>query len=202
MKPPLVAQALLTAVAGPCEAEYVAGDLEEEFAIIREARGRRAARRWYAWQVARSVGALLQLRVRSGELTQVVLIASLGVAVPLLLLGRLWRFVYSQIPLKDGLHRAPGFLLFNALCVCACAAVLGAWAASNWPGPKRPGSKWSSSEWPGSKSRAPALAFAAAMAVLVALWAGAASAPAAYVVTLALAVPASALCTFAWRKSK
>jgi hypothetical protein len=192
MKPPLLAQALLMAVAGPCEAEYVAGDLEEEFAIVREARGRAAARRWYAWQVARSVCALLQLRVRSGELTQVVLIASLGVAVPLLLLDRLWRFVYSQIPLKDGLHRAPGFLLFNALCVCACAAVLGAWAASHWSAPK----------WPGLKSRALALALAAAIAVLVALWAGAASAPAAYVVTLALAVPASALFTFAWRKSK
>jgi hypothetical protein len=187
MKPPLLAQAVLMAVAGPREAEYVAGDLEEEFAIVREARGRAAARRWYAWQVARSVGALLQLRVRSGELTHVVLIVSLGVAAPLLLLDWLWQFVYSQIPLKDGLHRAPGFLVFNALCVCACAAVLGAWAT------------W---KWPGSKSRAAALAFAAAIAVLVALWAGAASAPAAYVVTLALAVPASALLTFAWRKSR
>ena len=192
MKPPLLAQALLMAVAGPCEAEYVAGDLEEEFAIVREARGRAAARRWYAWQVARSAGALLQLRVRSGELTHVVLIASLGVAVPLLLLDWLWQFVYSQIPLKDGLRRAPEFLVFNALCACACAAVLGAWAAWKWP----------ASKWPGSKSRALALAFAAAIAVLVALWAGAASAPAAYVVTLALAVPASALLTFALRKSR
>jgi len=197
MKPPLLAQTLLMAVAGPAEAEYVAGDLEEEFAIIREARGGAAARRWYAWQVARSVCALLQLRVRSGELTQVVLIASLGVGVPLLLLDRLWQFVYSQIPLKDGLHRALGFLVFNALCACACAAVLGAWAASNWAS-----SKWPASRRSGLKSRALALAFAAAIAVLAALWAGAASAPAAYVVTLALAVPASALLTFAWRKSK
>jgi hypothetical protein len=187
MKPPLLAHALLMAVAGPCEAEYVAGDLEEEFALVREARGLAAARRWYAWQVARSVCALLQLRIRSGELTQVVLIASLGVAAPLLLLDRLWQFVYSQIPLKDGLHRAPEFLLFSALCACACAAVLGA---------------WSGLKWPGSKSRALFLALAAAIAVLAALWTSAASAPAAYVVTLSLAVPASALVTFAWRKSK
>jgi hypothetical protein len=187
MKPPLLAQILLMAVAGHGEAEYVAGDLEEEFAIVREVRGRAAARRWYAWQVARSVCALLQLRVRSGEFTQVVLIASLGVALPLLLLDRLWQFVYSQIPLKDGLHRAPVFLIFNALCVCVCAVALGAWAASRWLG---------------MISRALALAFAGAVAVLVALWAGAASAPAAYVVTLALAVPASALLTFASRKSK
>jgi hypothetical protein len=47
-----------------------------------------------------------------------------------------------------------------------------------------------------------ALAFGAAVAVLIALWAGAASAPAAYVVTLSLAVPASALLTFAWRRSR
>jgi len=185
------------ALAGPGEAEYIAGDLEEEFAMIREARGRAAARRWYAWQVARSICALLQLRIRSGELTQAVLIASLGVALPLLLLDRLWTFVYSQIPLKDGLHRAAGFLVFNALCVCACAAVLGAWAASNWAA-----SNWPASKRLGLKSRALALAFAAAVAVLVALWAGAANAPAGYVVALALAVPASALLTFAWRKSK
>ena len=197
MKPPRLAEAVLMAVAGPYEAEYVAGDLEEEFAIVREARGYAAARRWYAWQVARSAGALFQLRVRSGELTHVVLIAILGVAAPLLLLDWLWKFVYSQIPLKDGLHRAPGFLVFNALCLSACAAVLGAWAAWKWPA-----SKWPGSQRPGSKSRGAALAFAAAIAVLVALWAGAASAPAAYVVTLALAVPASALLTFAWRKSR
>jgi len=187
MKPPLLAQALLMVVAGPGEAEYIAGDLEEEFAVIRESGGRAAARRWYAWQVARSVCALLRLRVRSGELTQVILIASLGVAAPLLLLDRLWRFVYSQIPLKDGLHRAPEFLIFNALCACASAALQGTWAASKSPG---------------SRSRALAMAFAGAMAVLIALWAGAASAPAAYVVTLSLAVPASALLTFAWRKSR
>jgi hypothetical protein len=182
MKPPLLAQTLLMVVAGPGEAEYIAGDLEEEFAIIREAGGPAAARRWYAWQVARSVCALLQLRVRSGELTQVVLIASFCVGAPLLLLDRLWRFVYSQIPLKDGLDRAPEFLIFNALCACASAAVLGARAAS--------------------RSRALALAFAAAMAVLIARWAGAASAPAAYIAILSLAVPACALLTFAWRKSR
>jgi hypothetical protein len=202
MKPPLLAQSFLMAIAGPNEAEYVAGDLEEEFATIREARGSAAARRWYASQVARSVCALLQLRVRSGELTQVVLIASLGVAVPLLLLDRLWQFVYSQIPLKDGLHRAPEFLVFNAFCVCACAAVLGAWAGSKCAGSKCAGSKWPASNGRGSKSRAQVLAFAAAIAVLVALWASAANTPAAYVVTLSLAVPASALLTFAWRKSR
>ena len=187
MKPPLLSQALLLAIAGSREADCIAGDLEEEFAMLRETHGRAAARRWYTGQVARSVCALLGLRIRSGEFSQAALLASLGVAAPLLLLDRLWQFVYSQIPLKDGLHRAPVFLMLNALCVCACAAALGAWAASKWLG---------------LKSRALALALAATIAVLVALWASAASAPAAYVVTLTLAVPASTLLTFAWRKSK
>jgi hypothetical protein len=182
MKPPLLSQAFLLAVAGSGDADCIAGDLEEEFAMIRDAHGRAAARRWYTWQVARSAGALLGLRIRSGEFTQAALVASLGVAAPLLLLDRLWQFVYSQIPLKDGLHRAPEFLALNALCACACAAVLGALA--------------------GSRSRAIALAFAAAIAVLLAVWASAASAPAAYAVVLALAVPGIALFTFAWRKSR
>jgi hypothetical protein len=54
MKPPLLAQAVLMAVAGQCEAEYIAGDLEEEFGIGRKASGAAAAGRWYTWQVARS----------------------------------------------------------------------------------------------------------------------------------------------------
>jgi hypothetical protein len=182
MKPPLLAQAVLMAVAGPCEAEYIAGDLEEEFALIRKTIGPAAAGRWYTWQVARSVCALLQLRIRSGEFTQVALLASLGVAAPLLLLDRLWRFVYSQIPLKDGLDRAPEFLVVNALCGCACAAILGTWAEST--------------------ARAVALALAAAVAVLIAVWASDASAPVAYIVTLAITAPASALIGFAWRKSR
>lgn len=182
MKPPLLAHALLMAVAGPCEAEYIAGDLEEEFAIVRKTRGPTAAGRWYAWQVVRSVCTLLQLRIRSGEFTHVALVASLGVAAPLLLLDRLWRFVYSQIPLKDGLERAPEFLVVNALFACACAAILGAWA--------------------GSKARAMALAFAVTIAALAAAWASAATAPAAYIVTLLLTAPASALIGFAWRKSR
>jgi hypothetical protein len=189
MKPPLLSQALLLTVAGPCEAECIAGDLEEEFAMIRDARGSASARRWYTWQVVRSVCALLQLRIRSGELTQVALIASLGVAAPLLLLDRMWQFIYSQIPLKDGLHRAPEFLAVNALCVCACAGLLGAWAGSKSPA--------------GKLRHAPhTLGFAAASAAMFAVWASVANAPALYVIVIALAVPGSALFTFAWRKSR
>jgi hypothetical protein len=182
MKPPRLSQALLLAIAGSCEADCVAGDLEEEFGMIRDTHGRAAARRWYTGQVVRSVCALLGLRIRCGEFTQAALLASLGVAAPLLLLDRLWQFVYSQIPLKDGFQRAPEFLALNAVCACVCSALLGARA--------------------GSKSQTIAFAFAAMIAALIAVWAGAASAPAPYAVVLALAVPGSVLFTFAGRKSK
>ncbi len=129
MKPPALARLLLFAVAGESESEYVAGDLHEEFIYLCATRGRSAGSRWYVWQVLRSVLALLALRLRSGE-TRHVIVAVLGVAVPLLLLDRLWCFVHSQIPLKDGLERAPGFLAVNLVYVCVFAALCGASARS------------------------------------------------------------------------
>ena len=69
MTPPCAAEWLLLAIAGGTEAEFVAGDLAEDFAFICSQRGRRAARRWYTWQVASSLPALITLRMRSGELT-------------------------------------------------------------------------------------------------------------------------------------
>jgi hypothetical protein len=152
------------------------------------------------------MGRAPQVRVRSGELTQVVLIASLGVDVPLLLLDRLWQFVYSQIPLRRRASARAGISALQRterLRVRRGSASMGLFkvACSKWPvqsGLVQSGMARNC----GSKSRAQALAFAAAIAALVALWASAASAPAAYVVTLAFAVPASALLTFAWRRSR
>jgi hypothetical protein len=109
MRPPTLAMLLLIAVTGENESEFVAGDLHEEFIYLCATRGHRAGRRWYSRQVLRSVITLLGLRMRSGEAMQLSA-AVLSVAVPLLLLDRLWCFVYSQIPLKDGLERTPGFL--------------------------------------------------------------------------------------------
>ena len=56
MKPPLLAQSLLMAVAGPNEAEYIARDLEEEFAMIREARGSAVGRSGAVSRPARRAG--------------------------------------------------------------------------------------------------------------------------------------------------
>jgi hypothetical protein len=180
MRPPLYARALLLAIAGELEAECVAGDLEEEFPQVCEARGRGAGNRWYAWQVIRSVLPLLVLRIRSGELTQMVLGAALAVALPLLLLDRLWCFVYSQIPLRDGTDRAPGFLAVNVVLVCLFAAMGGGRTTS--------------------RASAAGSAAMAAMAAAFAVWASASAAPAVYVVMAVMAAPAGTLASLAWRR--
>jgi hypothetical protein len=182
MKPPALARLLLWAAAGEGQAEFVAGDLHEEFLLLCAARGRRAGRRWYAAQVLRSLLALLAMRFRSGEAAHLVAAALLAVALPLLLLDRLWSFVYSQIPFKDGLDRAPGFWAANLLCVCVCAAVCGSLARS-FP-------------------RALGVALASAAAAACALWCGAATAPVVYAGLVVLAAPASSLAIFAWRRSR
>ena len=178
MNPPVLAHALLLAAAGDSHADLVAGDLHEEFLSFCEQRGRRAARRWYALQVLRSIPALLELRIRSGELVRILLAALLGVALPLLLLDRLWSFVYSQIPLKDGLDRDPAFLAANVIVVCICAAVAGSMVRT--------------------ASRAAVLSLAVMAAAGFALWVSVGSAPAAYSCAVLLAAPAS--CWFVHRK--
>jgi hypothetical protein len=127
MKPPVIARALLLAVAGETWADCVAGDLEEEFKLVCQTRDRAAGARWYFWQVVRSVTPLMRLRMRSGGLRQTTLVALLSVAVPLLLLDRLWSFIYSQIPFKDGTGRAPEFLAVNLISVCLGAAIASRW---------------------------------------------------------------------------
>ncbi len=179
MRPPTLATLLLIAVAGENESEFVAGDLHEEFIYLCATRGQRAGRRWYAWQVVRSVITLLGLRMRSGEALQLAT-AVLGVAVPLLLLDRLWCFVHSQIPLKDGLDRTPWFLAVDLAYVCICAALCGASARSF--------------------QRAVLLAAAATMSAAFALWTCAGATPVLYVSLVLLMVPASSLIAFAWRK--
>jgi len=101
------------------------------------------------------------------------------VAVPLLLLDRLSCFVYSQIPLKDGLDRASGFLAVNVVYGCIFAALCGAAAQS---------------------FHRAILTAAAAAAAAFALWMAVGATPAAYVWLVLLMVPASSLLAFTWRK--
>jgi hypothetical protein len=179
MNPPLLARLLLLTVAGESEAEFVAGDLHEEFIYLCQTRGRTAGSRWYIGQVLRSVLTLFGLRLRSGEARHLT-VAALGVVVPLLLLDRLWCFVHSQIPLKDGLERAPAFLAVNLVCVCIFAALCGAAARSF--------------------HRAILTSAATAASAPFALWMTVGGAPPAYVWLVLLMAPASSLLAFAWRK--
>ncbi len=181
MKPPALARTLLLAVAGESCAECVAGDLEEEFALICQVRDPAAGARWYLWQVIRSVAPLVWLRLRSGELRQTAAVALLSVAAPLLMLDRLWSFVYSQIPLKDGIARAPEFLVVNVLAVCLGAAIGGA----------------------AERSRAAAAGTAmVALAAGLGIWSSTGAAPALYAALVLVATPASYLIASGWRRSR
>ena len=182
MRPPVLARLLLAAVAGEEQAEYVAGDLQEEFLILCAEHGRPAGARWYVWQVLRSAAALMGLRFRSGEAGHLMAAAILAVAMPLLLLDRLWRFVYSQIPLKDGLERAPVFWIANLVCVCWCAAVCGS-LARTW-------------------QRAVGAAIFCALAAGGALWLAAAITPLVFAGLIVAAAPASSLSAFVWRRRR
>jgi hypothetical protein len=94
--------------------EFILGDLREEYGLLCEERGVPAARVWYVRQILLSVPVMVK---------PVELIRPLAIALPLLLLDRLWCLIYSLIPLKDGLDRAPGFLITNIVCGCLCAAL-------------------------------------------------------------------------------
>jgi hypothetical protein len=179
MKPPAWARYVLSAIAGENEAEVVAGDLHEEFLLLCDAEGRTMAARWYGRQVVRSAATLLGLRFRSGEAAHLVAAALVAVAMPLLLLDRLWSFVYSHIPLKDGLERAPGFWAANLLCVCVCSAAGGSLAHSC--------------------NRALGVALASAVGAACALWCCEATAPLAYAGLVILAAPASSMAVFVRR---
>jgi hypothetical protein len=173
VKPPLLARALLAVVAGEAEAECVAGDLDEEFAGRSRDSGRHAVNRWYISQVVRSVLPLIGLRVRSGELSRVLIGAFLGAALPLLLLDRLWCMVYSQIPLKAGLDRAPAFLAVNLVAISVCALIGGFQARS--------------------LRQASSSAIVMVAAAGVAMWASTSSAPAAYAFLVLLLAPSGSI---------
>jgi hypothetical protein len=181
MRPPVLAQLLLWAVAGEGQAEFVAGDLHEEFLQLCTARGRSAGSRWYVRQVLQSAAALLGIRFRSGEAAYLVATV-VAVAMPLLLLDQLWSYVYSHVPLKDGLDRAPGFLAASVVCPWVCGAVCGSLAQSS--------------------RRAVGVALAAAVGAAFALWFGTGTAPALYVGLVILGAPASSMAVFRWRRSR
>jgi hypothetical protein len=172
---------LLLAAAGAAEAEFVAGDLHEEFADLVKCHGPRIARRWYFRQVLKSVIPLLAVRIRSGEFMNVPMAAAAAV-LPLAALDRLWSFVYSQIPLKDSLDRAPLLLAINVVLLAVSSVAAGS----------------------SVRTRPQAVATAALSAVLAGfvLWIAPASAPLLYVIAALAAAPAGCFAAYRWRSSR
>jgi hypothetical protein len=172
---------ILYAVAGESELEFVLGDLDEEYAEMARVRGRRAALRWYAGQVLRSIAPLLALRVRSGEATHALIAGLAGAAIPLWLCDRLWSFLYSQIPLKDSAGRTPAQFALTLALLCVCAAAAGASA--------------------GTRERAIAVSASSTLMTAAALAAATGATPFAYVALALVLAPLSAWCAY-WRATK
>jgi hypothetical protein len=97
------------------------GDLREEL-DERLLEGERWAHAWYAGQILRSLWPIARPSLSA---------YILGITIPVLALDRLWAFVYSQVPLKVGLERAPEMLGMNVL-----ACFLGALVVSRLHSPR------------------------------------------------------------------
>ncbi|MGA9418318.1 MAG: permease prefix domain 2-containing transporter [Candidatus Cybelea sp.] len=87
MRPPVVAEALVAAVAPPNDYESIAGDLHEEYLRYARLGGRRAANRWYWSQVLLSIPWMLSYsRAHRSALRAIGLgLIAVGVLVAMLL---------------------------------------------------------------------------------------------------------------------
>jgi hypothetical protein len=87
MRPPIVAEAIVAAVAPPGDYESIAGDLHEEYLRYACLSGRRAANRWYWSQVLLSIPWMLSYsRARRSELHAIGIgLTAVGVLVAMLL---------------------------------------------------------------------------------------------------------------------
>jgi hypothetical protein len=99
---------LLFTLAGDPDAEYIAGDLREEFDLMRAEHGSGSAVRWYAWQLVRSLARPLARRLLG---VMIVLV------LPIAMLDRAWLLVFDQLCLLP----ADGLLLVNSAGWCAGA---------------------------------------------------------------------------------
>lgn len=178
MSLPAGVRALIWLSAPRVEAEALLGDLEEEGGGVR----------WFWSQALRSTGPLLAVRWRSGELPLVTLLALLAGGLALLSLDRLWAFVFSQVPLKDGLERPEAVLWFNFLFVTAANVAAGRVLRSA----------------PVSQGARSAVAFAAAsgMSAVVGLAGSLAEAPWPHALAVALVAPAIASALFVTRRGR
>jgi hypothetical protein len=98
----------LLSLAGVADAECLAGDLHEEFAIVKAECGSLSAGKWYVWQLARSVARPLTYRT---------LIVFMTVTPPALGLQWLWKSIFDHLCATP----SDGMLQVNVLCLLAGA---------------------------------------------------------------------------------
>jgi hypothetical protein len=110
------------------------------------------------------------------------LLAGLLAALPLWLCDRLWCIIYSQIPLKGGLGRAPAILACNLVFLAMGTMLAGAAART--------------------RARAMPVALASLLTTAVAIAASASAAPPLYVALAMAVAPAGGLLSFSWRRSR
>ena len=116
LTPPRMATALLVLVTPSDTRAVVEGDLLEEFLSI--AQPNRAA--WYWKQVLRSAVPMLVMRFRQPD-WHTALCTLVIYAVPVRMLDFLWKFVLSQVPLKEAAIRPAEFLMIHMALACVCA---------------------------------------------------------------------------------
>lgn len=81
MKPPVVAHALIAAIAPARDYEIVAGDLHEEYLRIADDRGTTAANRWYWAQTLLSIPSLLSYSRSNPPVLRRISVALIALAV-------------------------------------------------------------------------------------------------------------------------
>lgn len=121
--PPRAAVWLLERALAPADRDALIGDLHEEYVIhVAPARGVRAARWWYRWQVARSLAPLLRRsweRASLGRAAWAVVGAALAATMPASALLMVRSFVLQQVPLKTTADLSVAFAAVLGLVVLA-----------------------------------------------------------------------------------
>jgi hypothetical protein len=111
MRPPVLAEAFVAAVAPSSDYEIVAGDLHEEYVRIRYLSGAKAANRWYWAQTLLSIPSLLSYSRSNGSVFRQIGVALIALAVLFTMLVVITVIEAVFQPLF-GFHHIPGYVWF------------------------------------------------------------------------------------------
>lgn len=109
MRPPVLAEALVAAVANSSDYEIVAGDLHEEYVRIRYLSGAKAANRWYWAQTVLSIPSLLSYSRSNGSVLRQIGVALIVLAVLFTMLVVI-TVIEAVFQTFFGFHHIPGYV--------------------------------------------------------------------------------------------